>query len=90
MVFYLKICRRIVCNLIQRDLRFFVLAPLLTGVASLVPLPSLSWTKFISNKFLPYFLFQISIIVVMVLLLWLPSPSPVKMPFLSPAGSNYD
>lgn len=41
-------------------------------------------------KFLLYFMFQISLVVVMVLLLWLPSPSPAKMPFLYPAGSNYD
>lgn len=87
---HLKICRRIVCNLIQRDLCCFVLPPLLTAFASLVPLPSLSWTTLIGNKFLPYFLIQVSLTVVMVLLLWLPSPSPAKMPLLSPAGSNYE
>lgn len=90
MLLHLKIYRRIVCNFVQRDLRFSVLAPLLTAFASLVLLLSLPQTKFIGNKFLPYFLFQISLIVVMVLLLWLPSTSLAKMPFLSPAGSNYD
>jgi len=73
MVPHLKICRQIMCNLIQRHMYFSVLAPLLAMVASLVSLPLLLWAKFIGDKFLPYFLFQISLTVVMVLLLWLPS-----------------
>lgn len=89
MVPHLKICRT-VCTLIQGHLCFFVLAPALTAMASLALLLSLLQTKFISNKFLLYFMFQVSLVVVMVLLLWLPSPSPAKMPSLYPAGSNYD